>query len=118
MPAAVLVLLVALATTAARHVAPFVWPGVYDTIGTGFANGDRIAVVTVTGSDTALTLAIAGPPGRLARARFAGDSLDAEWDFGAGSEPMVLHVRGADDSLSGVWRIGDRSGPLRGWRRR
>jgi hypothetical protein len=98
------------------------WSGTYDLVATGFPDGERDAVMTVARGDTGHALtSLAGPPGRLLLARFAGDSAHLLWELGAGEtarQIMSVGMRAAGDSLSGRWAVGERQGLVHGRRRR
>jgi hypothetical protein len=94
----------------------FEWPGTYDLLGTGFADGPRVAVLTVTPRDTSYHFEIAGPPGALKSLRVVGDSAHVAWDMGG--PVMMVDLRGSGDSLDGRWYVGEESGDIIGTRRR
>jgi hypothetical protein len=94
------------------------WAGFYDLIGTGFPEGERAAMLIVSGPDTAYTAILQGPPGHLAELRVGRDSLRFAWDLEDGSVPFVVRLgRSASDSVSGTWIQGTNGGLVRGkWR--
>jgi hypothetical protein len=110
------------AAAAPARAAAHDWSGTYDLVATGFPDGERDAVMTVARRDTGHALtSLAGPPGRLLLARFAGDSAHLLWELGAGEtarQVMSVGMRAAGDSLSGRWAIGERQGLVHGRRRR
>jgi hypothetical protein len=110
---------VASAHPAASPASPtsFTWPGVYDLVGTGFPDGDRVAVLQIERADTSYSLvALQGPPGNLERFRVSGDSAHIRWNLGHGV--MVVDLRGSGDSVSGMWMSGELAGLIKGARRR
>jgi hypothetical protein len=94
----------------------FDWPGTYDLVGTGFSNGERYAVLTVTARDTSYLFELAGPSGSLKSLEIVGDSAHIAWDLGG--PVMMVDLRGSADSLDGRWYQGEESGDVLGTRRR
>lgn len=108
---------VASAATSRVPAAKFSWPGVFDLVGTGFPDGDRVAVLQIARTDTAYSLvALQGPPGSLMRFQVSGDSAHVRWNLGY--EVMVVDLRGSGDSLYGMWSAGESAGFITGARRR
>lgn len=99
-----------------RLAQAFEWPGTDDLIGTGFATGDRFAVLTVTPRDTSFDFQFNGPPGSLTSLQVAGDSAHVVWNMEG--PVMMIDVRGTGDSLDGAWSMGEESGQVYGTRRR
>ena len=94
----------------------FYWPGIYDLVGTGFADGERRAVMHIRRSDTSYVLAeLEGPPGNLMSFEVVGDSVHVMWHMSGAI--MVVDLAGVRDSVYGRWSIGDRSGDIYGARR-
>lgn len=95
----------------------FVWPGVFDIVGTGFPDGERRAVMHIAQTDTSYALvSLQGPPGALMRFHVSGDSAHVVWNLG--DDVMAVDLCGSGDSLTGEWTSGDWRGPIRGVRRR
>ena len=107
------------ATSSARetHAArEFSWPGIYDLVGSGFPEGERKAVLSITRDDTAYALeSLQGPPGKLLSFEVTGDSAHVVWDLGP--DQMLVDLRGIGDSLVGEWSTGEWAGPVIGTRR-
>ena len=95
----------------------FAWPGIFDLVGTGFPDGDRVAVLQITRADTSYSLVtLQGPPGNLVRFQVSGDSAHVRWNLG--NEIMLVDLRGSGDSLFGMWSAGELAGFVKGARRR
>jgi hypothetical protein len=99
-----------------QQTGAFVWPGTYDLFGTGFSDGERRAILTVTPHDTSYRFELFGPPGTLKSLRIVGDSAHVAWDLGG--PVMMVELRGVGDSLDGRWFVGEESGFVYGTRRR
>jgi hypothetical protein len=106
-------------TTSARDTQAtrqFSWPGIYDLVGTGFPEGERKAVMSITRNDTAYTLeSLQGPPGQLRSFKITDDSAHVIWDLGP--DQMFVDLRGIGDSLMGEWSTGEGAGLIVGARR-
>jgi hypothetical protein len=109
--------LTTVAASPSPRVASFSWPGVYDLVGSGFPEGDRMAVLEIGRKDTSYTLQkLSGPPGNATIFQVTGNRAHIVWNLG--TDLMYVDLRGSGDSLTGEWFIGDEGGPLRGARRR